>query len=142
VIQSLRTGYVFCLLITIQLVLSMPLAFNIIHAPTTTCNTTRICIALSGNDEGRCNCLLYLSNNHAIKKPQFHLHLLFSNPCLNHVPMWQDVRRQIIPLNVFVSHQEPNTLNESYAANSTKFKLYITDISGSFTIIWHFMPTT
>ena len=113
----------------------MPLAFNNIYAPTTSSNATSICTALSGTAERRCNCLLYLSNNHAIKNPQFHLHLLFSTPCLKHVPMHKDVRRQIIPLNNFVSHQEPNRLYESYDAKSTKFQLYITDMSGSFTII-------
>jgi len=134
-------SYVFCLLTTMKLDLYNPLKFNNIHAPRTSSNATSICIALSGTYERRCNCLLYLSSNHAIKYPQFHLYLLFSTTCLHHVSMHPDVRRQIIPLNNFVSHQELNRLYDSYDTKSTKFQLYVTDISG-FTIIWHFMQTT
>jgi hypothetical protein len=141
-IQSLQIGYVFCLLITIKLDLYMPLTFNNIHAPTTSSNTTRICTAsqvMMGKGVTVCS---NLSNNHARENPQFHLHLLFSTPCLKHIPTHQNVRRQIIPLNNFVSHQEPNRLHESYDAKSAKFQPYITDISGSCNITWHFMQTT
>jgi hypothetical protein len=88
VTQFLQTGYLFCVLITVKLHLYRLLTFNNIHAPTTNTNITSVCLALSGIDKRRCNCLLYLSNTNLIKK-QFHLHLLFSIPCLKHVPMNQ-----------------------------------------------------
>lgn len=61
-----------------------------------------------------------------VKEDIVHLHLLFSIPCLKHIPVCQNVQQADHTLNTVVSHQEPNTVYESYIAKCTKHQPYVT----------------